>query len=150
MDEHLSGNRRAAVDRRVRRLPDAAVHYLDPIRLYRGRAYRRRWRTTHFAPDHCAAMSASAVGARDLLVSRQLGPVSLAIDGGVDRPAADLSARSGAIRRGIRQSRHRADGDRGTRHSPGLPSVHDPAEIDQSRVWLERTEIDIKVKRPDG
>ena len=92
--------------------------------------------------DHRAAMPAGAVGARDLLVPRQLGSVSLAADGGVDRQTADLSARSGSVRRGIRQPGHRADGDRRARDAAGLPSVHDPAEIGQSRIWLERTEID--------
>ena len=59
-----------AVDRRVRRFPDAAVDHLDPFRLYRGRAHRRRRGAAHSATDHCAAMPAGAVGARNLLVSR--------------------------------------------------------------------------------
>ena len=81
------------------------------------------------------------VGARDLLVSRQLGPVSLAADGGLDRQIADLSARSGSVRRGIRQPGHRADGDRGARNAAGFPAVPDPAAIGQPRVWPERAEI---------
>ena len=61
--------------------------------------------------------------------------------------SSHLSARPGSVRRGIRQPGHRADGDRGARHPAGLPSFHDPAEIDQSRVWLERTEIEIDTDR---
>ena len=56
--------------------------------------------------------------------------------------SSHLSARPGPVRRGIRQSGHRADGDRGARDPSGVPALHDPAAIDQSRVWPERSEID--------
>src|SRR5581483_9678768 len=106
-----------------------------------GRAHRRRRRDPHPPADHRAAMLAGAVRARDLLVPRQLGPVSLAADGGVDRCAQDLPARPRAVRRGLRQPADRADGDRRARDDPDVPAVCDPAALDQPRLRSQRAEI---------
>ena len=42
LDQHLSGPGRTAAHRGVRRFPDAPVDHVDPHRLYRGGAHRRR------------------------------------------------------------------------------------------------------------
>src|SRR5262249_6207210 len=81
VDQHLSGHRLAAPDRRLRSVPDAAIDDLDSEGLYRGGSDRRGRRAAHPLADHRAAVLAGPVGARDLLLPRQLGSLFLAADG---------------------------------------------------------------------
>src|SRR5260370_24847081 len=86
-------------------------------------------------------MQAGARHPGDLLVPRQLGPVSVAADCHIGRRAADLSAGPGAVRRGLWQSADRANGDRRAGDDSRVPAVRAAPAFRATGLRAERPEV---------
>src|SRR5260370_1417213 len=86
-------------------------------------------------------MQAGARHPGDLLVPRQLGPVSVAADCHIGRRAAGLSAGPGAVRRGLWQSADRANGDRRAGDDSRVPAVRAAPAFRATGLRAERPEV---------